>query len=235
MPDDPRSDVVARQYAQWRYPLPVEDLDAWTVNRWQWFDPTHFHRVLWPDRGPRGDLDILIGGCGTNQAAIFAFTNPGAHVVGVDISQPSLDHQQYLKEKYGLANLELHLLPVEEVPTLGADFDLIVSTGVLHHLADPLAGMTALGRCLRDDGVLGVTLYARYGRSGVELLQAAFRDMGLGQDEASLRIVKEVIALLPAEHPLRTYLRVEGDWELQYDAALVDTFLPRPGPQLHRR
>jgi len=31
--------------------------------------------------------------------------------------------------------------------------------------------------------------------------------------------------VLPAEHPLRTYFKAEGDWELQFDAAVVDTFL----------
>ena len=116
---------------------------------WWWFDPSHFHRMLWPDREYKTDHDILIAGCGTNQAAVFAYRNPGAKVVGVDISQPSLDHQQYLKDKHGLFNLELHLLPIEELPTLGLDFDLIVSTGVLHHLAEPKVGMNALGGCLR--------------------------------------------------------------------------------------
>jgi hypothetical protein len=119
----------------------------------------------------------------------------------------------------------LHLLPIEELPTLGLDFDLIVSTGVLHHLADPPAGMKALGGCLRRDGAIGLTLYAKYGRTGVELLQSVFRDMGLRQDDPSVQIVKEAISVLPAQHPLRTYLKAEGDWELQYDAAVVDTFL----------
>jgi hypothetical protein len=31
--------------------------------------------------------------------------------------------------------------------------------------------------------------------------------------------------VLPAEHPLRTHFNAEGDWELQCDAAVVDTFL----------
>jgi SAM-dependent methyltransferase len=150
---------------------------------------------------------------------------PGAKVVGVDISQPSLDHQQYLKDKHGLWNLELHLLPVEEVSTLGLDFDLIVSTGVLHHLAEPKVGMKALGGWLREHGAVGLTLYAKYSRIGVEMLQSVFRDMGLRQDDASVQIVKETISVLPAEHPLRTYFKQEGDWELQYDAAVVDTFL----------
>ncbi|MGO9926556.1 MAG: class I SAM-dependent methyltransferase [Mycobacterium sp.] len=225
MKDDPRADVVSRQYERWRYPRPIPDLEALPDGTWYWFDPSAFHRMLWPDREYQPDLDILIAGCGTNQAAVFAYKNPGAKVVGVDISQPSLDHQRYLKDKHGLWNLELHLLPIEELPTLGLDFDLIVSTGVLHHMADPSAGMKALAGCLRKDGAIGLTLYAKYGRTGVEMLQSIFRDMGLRQDEVSLQIVKDAISLLPAEHPLQTYFRAEGDWELQYDAAVVDTFL----------
>ena len=222
---DPREDVVSRQYERWRYPRPIEDLEALPDGQWFWFDPSHFHRMLWPDRDYKPDLDVLIAGCGTNQAAVIAHRNPGAKVVGVDISQPSLDHQQYLKDKHGLWNLELHRLPVEEVSTLGLDFDLIISTGVLHHLADPQVGMKALGGCLRQDGAIGVTLYAKYGRTGVEVLQSIFRDMGLRQDDASVQIVKEAISVLPETHPLRTYLKAEGDWELQFDAAVVDTFL----------
>jgi SAM-dependent methyltransferase len=222
--DDPRADAVSRHYERYRYPRPIEDLEAWLADNWQWFDPSHAHRILWPDREYQPDLDFLVAGCGTNQAALFAFTNPDAKVVAVDISRPSLDHHQYLKDKYGLDNLELHLLPVEELPTLGLDFDLIVSTGVLHHLADPQAGMNALAHCLRPDGVLGVMLYAKYGRFGIELLQKAFRELGLGQDESSIALVRQTLSLLPADHPVQPYLR--GARELRFDEALVDTFLP---------
>ena len=143
--------------------------------------------------------------------------------MAVDISQPSLDHEQYLKDKHGLKNLELHRLPIEELPTLGLDFDLMVSTGVLHHLADPLVGMKALADCVRRDGAIAVMLYAKYGRIGVELLQSVFRDLGLRQDDASVRMVKETISLLPPDHPVQGYFKIASD--LQYDAGLVDTFL----------
>jgi len=222
--DDPRADVVSRQYERWRYPRPIYDLDGLDDNIWHWYDPSRFHEILWPDREYKPDLDILIAGCGTNQAAVFAYRNPEAKVVGVDISQPSLDHQQYLKDKHGLGNLELRLLPIEELPTLGLDFDLIVSTGVLHHLTDPLIGMKALACCLRRDGAIGLTLYAKHGRVGVELLQSVFRDLGLSQDEASVHIVKDTVSVLPADHPVQSYLRLEGG-ELKYDGAVVDTFL----------
>jgi SAM-dependent methyltransferase len=221
---NPLADVVSDQYQRWRYPQPIQDLDALNQTIWHWYDPSRFHRVLWPDREYKPDLDILIAGCGTNQAAVFAYRNRGAKVVGVDISQPSLDHQQYLKEKHGLWNLELHRLPIEELPTLGLDFDLIVSTGVLHHMADPPTGMKALAGCLRRDGAIGLTLYARYGRFGVEQLQSVFRELGLHQDEASVQIVKDTLAWLPQDHPVQSYLRIEGD-ELAYDGAVVDTFL----------
>lgn len=223
MNDNPRADVVTRQYERYRYPHPIQDLEAWLANSWEWFDPSHAHRVLWPDREYKPDLDILIAGCGTNQAAVFAFMNPDAKVVAVDISQPSLDHQQYLKDKHGLFNLELNLLPIEELPTLGRDFDLIVSTGVLHHMADPQAGMNAIASCLRPDGAMGIMLYAKNGRIGLELLQSVFRDLGLGQNEASIALVRQTLSLLPPSHPVQSYLNVAND--LASDAVLVDTFL----------
>jgi SAM-dependent methyltransferase len=222
--DNPRADVVSRQYERYRYPQPVQDLEAWLADNWQWFDPSHAHRILWPDREYKSDLDILVAGCGTNQAAVFAFTNRDAKVVAVDVSQPSLDHHQYLKDKHGLNNLELHRLSIEELPTLGRDFDLIVSTGVLHHLADPQAGMNAVARCLRPDGVIAVMLYAKFGRFGIDMLQSVFRDLGLGQNESSIALVRQTLSLLPADHPVQPYLRVAR--ELQFDEALVDTFLP---------
>ena len=224
MNNDARTDVVSRQYERWKYPQPIQDLEAWVPGNWEWFDPSHAHRILWPDREYKPDLDILIAGCGTNQAAIFAFNNPAARVVAVDISQPSLDHQQYLKDKHGLWNLELHHLPIEELPTLGLDFDLVVSTGVLHHLADPELGMKTLAGVVRPDGAIAVMLYAKYGRIGVELLESVFRDMGLRQDDASVQLVRDTISLLSPDHPVQSYLRIAADLQFS-DAALVDTFL----------
>jgi SAM-dependent methyltransferase len=205
------------------YPPPIHDLDKWNADNFDWADPVHAHRIYWPDREYPLGLDILVAGCGANQAAYFALTNPSAKVVGIDVSQPSLDHQQYLKDKHGLKNLELHLLPIEELSALGRDFDLVVSSGVLHHLADPHQGMQAIAGCLRRDGVASVMLYGKYGRIGVDLLASVFGDLGLGQDDSALQAVKETLPLLPADHPVRSYLKYASD--LRTDAGVVDTFL----------
>jgi len=219
----PLADIVSGQYEKWFYPEPIVDLDLWLQNNWQWFDPSHAHRIFWPNQDYRPELDILIAGCGTNQAAVFAYNNPQAKVVAIDVSKTSLDHQYFLKDKYRMTNLELHLLPIEEVGKLNRDFDLIVSTGVLHHLADPLIGLRALSKCIRQDGVVALMLYAKYGRIGVEILQSVARDLGLQQTDDSVLMVKEILRSLPESHPVKSYVSIAPD--LQFDAGLVDTFL----------
>lgn len=223
MTTTPLSDVVSSQYARWMYPQPIHDLPGWLAGNWQWFDPSHAHRIFWPDQEYRPETDILVAGCGTNQAAVTAYTNPRARVVAVDVSEQSLGHHQFLKDKYALKNLELHRLPIEEIATLQQDFDLIISTGVLHHLASPEAGIQALAPCLRPDGVMALMLYAKYGRIGVDMMQSVFRDMGLGQNDASVLLVRETLAALAPDHPVRSYMAIAPD--LGYDAGLVDTFL----------
>lgn len=223
MSPDPLRDVVSQQYERWIYPAPIRDLEQWLQGSWQWFDPSHAHRLMWPDRDYRPAMDILVAGCGTNQAAVIAYTNPSAHVVAIDVSSASLDHHRWLKDAYGLDNLELHQLPIEDVASLDRNFDLIITTGVLHHMADPEVGMRALAHRLRPEGVLAVMLYADYGRIGVQMMQSVFRDLGLQQDEASLDIVRDALSQLGPLHPLASYLQIAPD--LGDDAGLVDTFL----------
>lgn len=223
MTSDPLNDVVSEQYEHWSYPEPIVDLRAWMKTQWQWFDPKLAHRLFWPDREYAPHMDILVAGCGTNQAAVFAHTNRRARVVAIDVSQASLDHHEFLKKKHDLKNLEILRLPIEEVGALDRSFSLIVSTGVLHHLADPLVGLRSLAEVLQPEGVIGIMLYATYGRLGVEMLQGVFRELGLGRDEESIAIVRETLAILGPEHPINAYLEIAPD--LRYDAGLVDTFL----------
>ena len=230
MGNDPKSDVINRQYERWTYPEPITDIPEWLKNNWRWYDPSHASPILWPDRPPVR-LDILIAGCGTNQAAVFAYTNPDAKVVGVDISQASLDHQRFLQDKYGLDNLELHLLPIEELPTLGRQFDLVCPP-VLMVMADPSAGMKALPSAFVRTVPSRSWCTPSTAGPGVTLLQSVFRDLGLGQDEESVAMVRLATSLLGPDHPVRSYFKIAPD--LTYDAGLVDTFLIRTRTDLQR-
>jgi SAM-dependent methyltransferase len=216
---------VKEQYERWPYPEPIVDLEAWLAHNWQWFDPSHAALQLWPEGPPGNNLEILIAGCGTNQAAIFAFNNPEAHVVGIDVNQTGLEHHQALKQRHGLDNLELRALPIEQVSELERSFDLIVSTGVLHHLDDPAAGLKALAGCLKQQGCIGLMLYARYGRIGVELVQQIAQDLELEANDEGVELLKACLQHTSPHHPLRGYLSVAND--LDFDGGLIDTFLPK--------
>ena len=220
--------VVSNQYTNWVYPLPEPDLAKVIAENgyYDLADPALFRRVLFPTPCEPENLNILIAGCGANQASYYAYKNPNCHVVGIDISENSLAHQQYLKEKHQLDNLELHLCTLEEAPKkLNRKFDYIVSTGVLHHLPDPDAGLLALKEMLEPHGVMSIMLYGKYMRAGVYMMQELFRLAKLEQNEAGISVVKATLNSLSSTHSAKHYANNASD--IYYDAGIVDTFLHR--------
>ncbi|MDJ0952329.1 MAG: class I SAM-dependent methyltransferase [Acidimicrobiia bacterium] len=108
------------------YPPPVEDLDGY---RARWSDPAvrrAEHHLLFPDRAFTGELDALVAGCGTSQAAWHAIRWPAGRVVGIDVSATSIRQTAELKRRHDLGNLALHLVAIEDVARLDRQFDLDV-------------------------------------------------------------------------------------------------------------
>lgn len=215
------TDAVRAQYERWVYPQPLDDLSKSELRDLS--DPDFLGRAYWPHRPPRADLRILVAGCGPNAAARFAYHHPKATVVGVDISEASLAHAHQLKAKHGLGNLSLYRLRVEDVLELGQSFDLIDSSGVLHHLPDPAAGLRALASSLAPDGVVYLMLYGKYGRAGIYMAQELFRILRLEQSPEDVAAVKAALGAFPHDHPVRRCL--SGPNDLAFEAGIVDTFL----------
>ena len=204
-------DPIAEFYTHHPYPPPVENLDR---ARDEWRDPNRAraeYHLFWPRTPYRVDLDILVAGCGTWQAAKYALCRPEARVVGIDVSATSLEHTARLKRHYGLTNLEIQQVAIEQATELARPFDLIACTGVLHHLADPDAGLRALRSVLKPDGVMSLMVYAPYGRSGVYMLQDYCRRLGIGTSEQELADLLAVLRALPQQHPLVALLRGARD------------------------
>src|SRR5690242_5776469 len=220
-------DPVVAQYERWLYPAPVNDLRDPSVAQYvQGYGTLKgLSSIYWPAGGMREDLDVLVAGCGTMGAACYALLNPRCKVVGIDISRAALAHEQKLKEHHRLDNLSLMHMPIEQAASLGKTFDFVACQGVLHHMPDPPAGLRALGNVLRTDGVIAIMVYARYGRTGVYMLQDLFRLMGVEQTPEGVSIVRQTLANLHSDHPVQPYLRHATD--LSSDAGLVDTFLHR--------
>jgi SAM-dependent methyltransferase len=208
-----RRDAQVRDfYERMPYPPPLTSLDE---HRDLCRNPQRrralFHR-MWPTRKPLDDQEILIAGCGTSQAARYALAEPTARITAIDISETSLRHTRRLQRKYQLTNLTLHQLPIERVPELGRDFDLIVCTGVLHHLPDPDLGLRVLRDVLRANGAMQLMVYATYGRLGIYMIQEYCRLLGIGTSERDLRELGAALGSLPGDHPIADVVRRAKDF-----------------------
>ena len=100
-------------------------------------DPTYNWHIIFPEKPFSKDkISILVAGCGTEQAAIIAKLSPQHEVIGIDLSSNSLKHQQKLIDKHKINNLKLICGDFRKIK-FDKKFDLIISTGVIHHLEDP--------------------------------------------------------------------------------------------------
>jgi len=210
-------------YDRYPYPQPVDSLEKY---RQRWLDQQRRradYHLFWPTTSYREDRSILIAGCGTSQAAKHALRWPAAQVTGIDFSATSVRCTENLKRKYDLDNLQVHQLPIERVSDLDMSFDQIVCTGVLHHLADPDAGLRALRNVLKPDGAMHLMVYAPYGRTGVYMLQEFCRRIGIQATDAEIRDLIAALEALPPGHPLETLLREAPDF--RREAALADALL----------
>jgi len=215
--------VVQGFYERYPYPQPVENLDSY---RQLWHDPQRRradHHLFEPAKPYREDARILIAGCGTSQAAKHAVRWPAAQVTGIDFSATSVRCTEELKRKHQLHNLQVQQLPLERAAELGVRFDQIVCTGVLHHLADPVAGLQALRSVLEPDGVMHLMVYAPYGRTGIYLLQEFCRRIGVAATDEGIRDLVTALKFLPPGHPLENLLRQAPDF--RHAAALADALL----------
>ncbi len=108
---------------------------------------------------------ILIAGCGTGKQAIeFAKGCPELNVTAIDISHVSLSYARLMANKYNVTNIEFILLDILDIAVLNLQFDYIVCTGVLHHMASPQHGLNALESVLTADGYMLIALYSRLAR-----------------------------------------------------------------------
>ena len=150
-------------------------------------------------------LRILDAGCGTGDNTVFLaqqLRGTGAEIVALDFSDTSLQINRARLEKRELEGVRHVLAPIEEAPMLGlGEFDFIVCTGVLHHLSSPLDGLSALRSMLKPDGIMGLMVYARYGREPVYLMQALLQRLAPPEMEPAkrLRILKRTIEGLPPQ------------------------------------
>ncbi len=186
---EPTSRVVRAQYEENPYPRwislpPGPDLDlAQALAR------------IYPDRPARGPIEsVLVAGGGTGyEPLLMARRNPAAKVLSLDLSRTSLAYGARMARRLGLANVRFLQGDLLDVDRIDERFDAILASGVLHHMADPEAGLRALVGVLRPGGVIRIGLYSERAREVVAKARAAAEAAGQDGSPDGVRAFRRAI------------------------------------------
>ena len=241
MTDRTTDDAVRDQYETWPYPArdPKDEATRLIAG-----SPSHLleidHYVFAGRRDPSAPFHALVAGGGTGDATVMLAQHLADHaareggtsdwsVTYLDLSDASRTIAEARIAARGLSgNVRFVQGEIEAVGEIAPGaFDYIDCCGVLHHLADPAAGLRALAGQLRPGGGMGLMVYGTLGRTGVYHLQDA---MGVMADEAPdgerLRLMKRLLKDLPRTNWLKRNPFV-GDHFQGGDAGIFDLLLHR--------
>ncbi|MEY3328559.1 MAG: hypothetical protein RLZZ115_1440 [Cyanobacteriota bacterium] len=126
---------------------------------------------------------ILDAGCGTGyKSLVLAEANPGAKIVGIDISEQSIELARQRLKFHGFDNAEFHVLPIENLPQLGYEFDYINNDESLYLFPDIKVPLKAMKSVLKPEGIIRSNLHSAFQRANYFRAQSLFKMMGLMDD-----------------------------------------------------
>jgi 2-polyprenyl-3-methyl-5-hydroxy-6-metoxy-1,4-benzoquinol methylase len=153
-------------------------------------------------------VDILVAGCGTGQHSIeTARQFAPAQVLAIDLSLASLGYAKRKTRELGLSNIDYAQADILQLPSIGREFDVIEVSGVLHHLADPMAAWRLLLSMLRPGGFMRVGLYSRTARRGIVDARRFIARKGYRSSPGDIRRCRQEITSLGIDSSIR---RVAG-------------------------
>lgn len=106
---------------------------------------------------------ILECGCGTGQLSHFLSLNNN-HVLGIDLSLSSLKLAVEHKKKNEVSRVGFVQMNIFDLGIQDGTFDVVISTGVLHHTRDARAAFAEIVRKAKPGGLIVVGLYNSYAR-----------------------------------------------------------------------
>lgn len=143
---------------------------------------------------------ILDAGCGTGyKSLVLAEANPGAKIVGIDISEQSIELARQRLKFHGFENAEFHVLSLEDLPQLGCEFDYINNDELLYLFPDITVPMKAMKSVLKPEGIIRSNLHSKFQRANYFRAQSLFKMMGLMDDnptELEMELTGEIMEAL---------------------------------------
>jgi len=123
---------------------------------------------------------ILDAACGSGfKTLLLARANPGAKIVGFDLSQHSLEVAKARFIYHGLECPDFYCTNLYDLPKLGLTFDYINLDETLYFFEDIGASLAVLKSVLKPDGIIRTNLHSYWQRNHFYRAQNIFKMMGL--------------------------------------------------------
>jgi SAM-dependent methyltransferase len=173
LPTDGRTETVRRFYESAPFPgyPPHDSLSALHARAAR----SLFARLV--DAAIPGDARIAEIGCGTGQMCLY-LARADRVVVGADLTRASLHLAVDAARRFGLDRVQFVETDVRRPGLRPAAFDVVYSSGVLHHTPDPRAAFARLATLVRPGGTIVLGLYNAFARVPLRLRRVVARWSG---------------------------------------------------------
>ncbi|MGA7014360.1 MAG: methyltransferase [Pseudolabrys sp.] len=148
--------------------------------------------------GKTSALDMLIAGCGTGQVAIGSVQkHEGAQALAIDLSLTSLCYARRKTPAELASRIDYAQADILKLGSIDRNFDVIDACGVLHHMADPLAGWRILLSLLRPGGLMHLAFYSEVGRGDVAAARMFIAERKFGATPHDIRRCRQELLATP--------------------------------------
>jgi len=173
LPGDASTDQVREFYREAPFPgyRPRDSLDALRARA----ERSEFARLL--DNAIAPDARILEIGCGTGQMSLY-LASADRIVIGADLTRASLQLGAAAARRFGVRGVQFVETDLHRPGLRNGAFDVVYTSGVLHHTSDPQHSFEAILPLLRPGGTIIMGLYNAFARMPLRLRRVIARASG---------------------------------------------------------
>lgn len=159
LPGDTRTEIVRRFYERAPFPdYPPRATLSWLRAR---AERSEFARLL--DEAIPGDARVVEIGCGTGQMSLY-LARADRVVIGADLTRESLRLGVEAARRFELDHIQFIETDLHHPGLRAGAFDVVYSSGVLHHTPDPGAAFARIVRLVRPGGIIVLGVYNVFAR-----------------------------------------------------------------------
>ena len=120
-----------------------------------------FARLI--DRAIAGDARVVDVGCGTGQMCLY-LARADRVIVGADLTRAPLQLAAAAARRFGLDRVQFVETDLRCPGLKAGSFDVVYSSGVVHHTPDPRASFASLAQLARRGGIVVLGVYNAFAR-----------------------------------------------------------------------